>query len=190
MVSDNPETFADLDGHILMAPNDLIDLTAGQKEEQDKQPPPPQQTTTMSAASPQTSNAPQTPTMSADTNWPNGKQSLCIEQGMKTALEDAIPFHDEMKAVADSVVDGSAKPLKSLVSLGTATEVTHEGAKHVAESRVAQKAVKTLVKSAGGRLSANAVGKVATVTARWTAFIGLGIAANSGFNEYKACMAN
>jgi RHS repeat-associated protein len=26
MVSDNPETFADLDGHILMAPNDLIDL--------------------------------------------------------------------------------------------------------------------------------------------------------------------
>jgi hypothetical protein len=111
-------------------------------------------------------------------------------QAIKTAAEDAIPSHDEAKAVADSVADGSTKPLKSLVSVGTAAEATREGAKRVVESRVAQKAIKSLAKSAGGRISANAVGRVAGLTAKWSAFIALAAAANSGIDEYKACMAN
>jgi uncharacterized protein YgbK (DUF1537 family) len=59
----------------------------------------------------------------------------------------------------------------------------------VAENRTAQKAVKNLIKSAGGEMSANAVGKLAAHATHLFAAVSIGISAVAGYNEYRACMA-
>jgi RHS repeat-associated protein len=203
MVSDNPESFADLDGHEddggagdagagsgtqQQQSSSTPQNQGGQTTQQQNSGTPQSQTPSMNSTpkTPQQQNA---PTIGPNPNWFDGRQADCIGQGLKAGAEDLLPLHDEIKAVSDSIADGSAKPLKELISIGTATEAAKEGSKKVVESRGAQKAVKSLIKSAGGRVSANAVGRAASLTVKASAVINLGVALTTAFNGYQSCMA-
>lgn len=203
MVHDNPESFADLDGHeddgssgdvgaSTPVPQQQSSSTpqnqSGQSSQQPNSGSAQSQTPSMNSSTP-TPQQQNTATIGPNPNWLDGRQADCIGQGLKSGGEELLPLHDEIKAVSDSIADGSAKPLKELLSLGTAAEAGKEGAKKVVETRAAQKAVKSLIKSAGGRASANAVGRAASLTMKAFAVITLAIAVTTALNGYQSCMA-
>jgi hypothetical protein len=120
----------------------------------------------------------------------SSRQEDCLRQAGKTALADALPGHDIIKAVADSVGDGTAKPLKDLISPVAAVDGAKKGAQTVAKNPAAQKTIAKAMRRLGARVSAKEVGRVASKFVKSGPVVSTGYALYGGYEEYKACMNN
>jgi hypothetical protein len=98
---------------------------------------------------------------------------------------------DVFQAFANSMAEGSFKPLLGLFSGGSATYGLEKAADYVAENRNAVIAIRGALRSeAGLKVSGNAIARTADRTSKALWAVGAALSAKAGYDAYKTCTDN